>query len=138
MVLNCQDNGGAAAIIYQRQPGRLSGKLKELTAVHIPVALMSYDDGNDLVSFSNYQEVTLLATDGYLFVDGTSMSTPHAAGAAASLWRSCYDCSHYHVEACLHETALDLGEQGRDNVFGHGLVQMNDAFQCLRTQKGCC
>lgn len=131
--INCQDNGGVAAILYQSIAGPLVGTLlSSNTAVLIPVALLLPNDGNTLASNSLDQSVTLHLVDGYMFSEGTSMSTPHAAGAAAALWRACRNCTYIDIQTCLYTTALDLGEQGRDPVYGYGLVQMDSAYNCLK------
>lgn len=58
---------------------------------------------------------------GYAFMTGTSMATPHVAGAAALLaGRGISDPQL--VQEHLQATALDLGDPGHDARLGHGLV----------------
>jgi serine protease len=136
--INCQSNGGVAIIVFRGQPGSIDVEmLPGNSGVNIPVALFNRQDGVTLSNDMDYRQVTLTSSDGYTYSDGTSFAAPHVAGAAAAIWRNCIQCSNKDVESCLYETALDLGEQGRDPEYGHGFLQMKDAFKCLR-RKGCC
>jgi subtilisin family serine protease len=59
---------------------------------------------------------------GYHSLSGTSMATPHVA-ALAGLIRSIYPSETVdQVEATILSTAQDLGDPGRDNVFGAGRI----------------
>ncbi|WP_298975716.1 S8 family serine peptidase [uncultured Roseobacter sp.] len=54
---------------------------------------------------------------------GTSFAAPFATAAAAVLMSEQPDMTVAQVKAFLRETALDLGDEGPDEVFGAGLVQ---------------
>lgn len=56
--------------------------------------------------------------------DGTSMATPHVAGAIALVWSARPSLSPTAVEKIVLESARDLGAPGRDSVFGHGLLDL--------------
>ena len=59
---------------------------------------------------------------GYATASGTSMATPHVA-ALAGLIRSIHpEETVDQVEATILSTAVDLGDPGRDNVFGAGRI----------------
>ena len=60
---------------------------------------------------------------GYGFGSGTSYSCAHVAGVAALLVAAGVD----YVKARLTATAEDLGDEGRDDYFGHGLVDADAA-----------
>jgi len=84
--------------------------------------------------FSNYgRDLELMApgenilvTDGvdWYSVAGTSFCTPHAGIAAADFFSQ--GLNNELVREALHRAALDLGEKGRDDVFGWGLVQVGE------------
>lgn len=69
----------------------------------------------------------VLAYVGYI---GTSMATPHVTGAAAMLMQQ--GITHpAAVEAALEKFAIDLGDPGRDDTFGYGLVDVRNALRGL-------
>ena len=63
----------------------------------------------------------------YQAFGGTSMATPHVAGAAAILMQQGIT-SPAAIEDALKRTAVDLGTPGRDNFFGYGLVNVRNAM----------
>lgn len=65
--------------------------------------------------------------DGYSLASGTSMATPYVSGAAALAWSNNLECTAAEVRAALSASAKDLGADGWDPVYGHGLVQAKDA-----------
>jgi subtilisin family serine protease len=58
----------------------------------------------------------------YAQASGTSMACPHVAGLAALVWSLDGSLTNDEVEQIIESTALDLGDLGRDDVFGHGRI----------------
>jgi subtilisin family serine protease len=56
---------------------------------------------------------------------GTSFAAPFVTAAAARLLQERPGLTPQEVEAALAERALDLGDEGHDQVFGHGLLQVS-------------
>jgi len=75
-----------------------------------------------------------LTTFVYCFFQGTSMASPHVAGAAALLLDANPSLTPQQVGDCLRNTALDRGAEGYDTVFGHGLIQVRDALDSCGAQ----
>jgi hypothetical protein len=102
-----------------------------------------------LASFSNFGPKIALAAPGQSMwlpidvdaegawmgrVDGTSFSAPVVAGAAAFLWRAAPALSAEQITALLESSAVDLGTPGRDDLYGHGIIDMDAAYDALIAQ----
>jgi bacillopeptidase F len=68
----------------------------------------------------------------YTVVSGSSLAAPHAAGVLALLAGAFPWASVAELEAALLRGARDLGAEGEDNSYGHGLVDALAAFNALR------
>ena len=73
------------------------------------------------------QIYSTLPGGSYYYKSGTSMACPHVTGAAALVWRAYPDYYNTQVRQRLQETAEDLGAPGRDDWYGHGLVDAENA-----------
>src|SRR5665648_346388 len=58
---------------------------------------------------------------GYAASSGTSMAAPFVSGAAALIMQNNAGISPDEVRAVLANNSMDLGVQGKDNVYGFGL-----------------
>ena len=63
-------------------------------------------------------------SNGYNSLTGTSMAAPHAAAAAAMLKLSNSSYSPAEIEHLLQTHVLDLGDSGKDNYYGYGMVDL--------------
>ena len=73
--------------------------------------------------FNNYEEVP-----------GTSFSTPYVSGALLLLKEAFPSLPGRELNRALYETARDLGEEGEDNVYGNGLIDVFAAYNWLIEQ----
>ena len=64
---------------------------------------------------------------GRQILNGTSFAAPHVSGAAAVLKSAFPNLTAPQVVALLLTTARDLGRPGVDDVYGHGLVDLEKA-----------
>ena len=98
---------------------------------------MATDALNNRWVFSNYGLDKDIAAPGvgimstvpgeYATWVGTSMATPIVSGIAALLYAYNPNLSCDQVKNILYSTALDLGDSGRDQYYGWGLVNAEDA-----------
>jgi subtilisin len=84
--------------------------------------------------------VNIISTfiDGYATLAGTSMSCAHVSGSIALLLNSDiptdYDTNTNgkwdpaEVRSILHDTADDIGQEGKDQQYGYGIVNINQAY----------
>src|SRR5207248_2743672 len=68
---------------------------------------------------------------GYATLSGTSMATPHVAGALALALSCAPSTTNSALRTALQNTAEDLGPAGVDNQYGHGLARADLLVQNL-------
>ncbi len=112
-------------------------------ALDTTIAVGSVGQNNDIAPYSNQgqqidivgpggdqsmgeaagvlQETRLNGQWGYVFFQGTSMATPHAAGVAALVYAN-GTTSPDEIRRVLTSSAKDLGASGWDTVYGHGMI----------------
>jgi thermitase len=104
------------------------------------LAVGAVDDRNRRATFSNYGRyldvvapgthiVSTFPDDSYAALSGTSMATPHVT-ALAGLIRSAYPhLKNSQVMHVIKASAVDLGNKGRDDTFGHGLIDIERSLR---------
>jgi serine protease len=71
---------------------------------------------------------------GYVGYIGTSQATPHVSGLAAMLMQQGIK-NPAAIEAALEKFATDLGDKGRDNTYGYGLIEARNTLRGLGLAK---
>lgn len=69
--------------------------------------------------------------DGYDYYSGTSMASPHVAGAVLLLKEAFPMASGEELLLALYNSAIDMGDVGEDNTFGMGFISLENAFNLL-------
>lgn len=88
---------------------------------------------NILSTFPTY-EVTANQNglpQNYAALNGTSMATPMVAAQAALLWSRNPQLKPSQVRQKIESTATDLGAVGKDETFGHGLIDISRSLTKL-------
>ncbi len=68
------------------------------------------------------------------YFSGTSASAPHVAGAAALLLSQHPEWTAEQLQSALEAQAIDLGEPGKDNIYGAGRLDLSlGAIRAQRT-----
>jgi serine protease len=137
---NVQNSGGRATVIYNNVAGSFGGTLNGAAST-IPSISLSQEDGQFLVASrigatANVSTIVTNPASGYGLMSGTSMASPHAAGAAAAIWSTNPAATNADVRNAMTSTAEDLGTAGRDNSFGWGLVRTANAIAALNGSGG--
>mgnify|MGYP001174667484 FL=1 len=72
------------------------------------------------------------------FYQGTSMASPHVAGAIGILYALVPELLSSQVDALIIDGHLvdDIGEPGKDNEFGYGLLNINKAVTRIIDEEG--
>ncbi len=76
-----------------------------------------------------------MPSGGYANKSGTSMASPHVNGVVALMLQACPDLTSEEVKQIIYDTAMDLGDEGKDNTYGYGLI---DALEAVTTALGYC
>ena len=134
IVVAAAGNGGSDSVDY---PARLE---------HV-IAVGAINEDHQRAAFSNYGAELDLVAPGvninstysdenlsplYKTLDGTSMAAPMVAGVCALILSANRDLTPDNVTEILKITANDLGEPGRDNVYGWGEVNASRALDAAR------
>jgi subtilisin family serine protease len=136
---------GAIGVLISNSSGGTStftGNLNDTFV--IPVFGISQNDGNLLLAGGI--TATMSQTNvghQYELLSGTSMSCPHVSGGAAlliGLFKSTGltpALPPASTRWILEQTATDLGDPGRDDTFGHGLLNVKAAADYLAGRVRC-
>jgi subtilisin family serine protease len=139
---SCAAAGGIGAVVFNKEGevGPVYGTLGEERS-SIPIVGTDRATGISLRALHLGRTVTLsfgTRSPDYDSYSGTSMATPHVAGVAALIWSRHPKCSNDQVRRAMEQTALDLGNSGRDWMYGAGLVQARAADDYLLSQPPPC
>lgn len=104
------------------------------------ISVAAVDHNGNRASFSNYGSYIDIAAPGvyipstyfneqYAALSGTSMAAPHVAGLAALIKSINPELKSSEVIRIIKNSAIDLGQQGKDIDYGNGLIDVNSALQ---------
>jgi thermitase len=114
---------------------------KHYPAAHEEVVAVTATDATDkpafFTSFGDWVEVAapgvnILSTmwsGSYKNMSGTSMAAPHVSGAAALIWSRSPNMTRDQLIKQLLYTSDDLGDQGFDEYYGYGRINIRRAIE---------
>jgi serine protease len=135
---NAYNAGAVGVIISNNSGGLFGGTLNDY--LPIPVIGISQTDGDQLQTSSGVSTSISFTPTGhnYANLSGTSMACPHVAGVAALAFDAGGGrASALLVRQALQSTATDLGDAGRDDLFGDGLVNAQAAVNYILANLPC-
>jgi hypothetical protein len=96
----------------------------------IPAGYSNFGSSLTLVAPTDSLATSFVSdTAGTGIFDGTSCANPNLAAMASLVWSAYPALTAGQVRQILEQTALDLGSPGRDDLFGHGLVDAGEAVR---------
>jgi subtilisin family serine protease len=139
-------NAYNAGVTIVAAAGNSGGAVSYPAAYPEVIAVSATDQNNQIASFSSRGPEVDLAAPGvniystykgqsYATLSGTSMAAPHVSGAAALTidtkkcdLNSDGICTPAEVQQKLEQTAIDLGDTGKDYLYGSGLANVYNAL----------
>lgn len=131
--LNAKAAGATGVIIYNHhadesaEGGPIVGTLGSDGDWPITVGV-SRSTGEHMLALSRkHVELGMRSASEYGKLNGTSMATPHVAGAIALLRALVPQATAFEIVEALRATAADLGQPGRDTTYGSGRIDVHQA-----------
>lgn len=128
---------------------QLSGDFSQLLNGHAEY-IKAMPENLTIAQFSNYGSCIDFVAPGVLIVgltrgegsavgsyDGTSQATPHVSAAAATIKSYNKDYTSDQIEEILKYYAKDLGDEGKDIIYGNGIVSFKEFSECECGTENC-
>lgn len=93
-----------------------------------------YNDMVDITGPGVALPVIYKAPSTYATQSGTSFSAPMVTAILALALQVNATLTHDRIMELIEETATDIGTAGRDNLYGHGLINVETLIEALREE----
>ncbi|MGF1458422.1 MAG: CARDB domain-containing protein [Leptolyngbyaceae cyanobacterium] len=94
------------------------------------VNLANYSNrGSNLTMVAATDSPAMDKLNSFSYFGGTSAANPNLAGIASLVWSVNDNLDGGDVRQIMIDTGMDLGSTGRDNTYGHGLVNADAAVR---------
>ncbi len=108
----------------------------------------SVDNSKQHSYFSNINDSVFVTAPGehikllsdineYKINSGTSFSSPYVCGVIADMISIKPDITPDEIKSIISSTAEDLGEAGKDNMFGYGLIRADKIVDYMLAEEKC-
>ncbi len=137
-------NNASEEIVFVGSAGNDSCEIDDDGDLPIPagydnvIAVSALNQFDNIASFSNFGEyidltapgvgINSTVLNGYESMPGTSMAAPHVSGAAGAILSINPNFPAKSIVRLLKLTAEDIGPNGEDDSFGHGVVRVDNAI----------
>ncbi len=114
------NNGRANSVMYPAKYENVIG----VSAVDGRLNIASFSSTGAEVEFSapGYNIISTFINGSYGVASGTSQAAPHVAGMLALLKEKYPAFTHVELRKKLVEYVQDLGDNGKDSLYGHGFI----------------
>jgi len=134
---NAKEAGAIAVVIFNNEDAEsatLWTMVKDTpnSTYEWPISVrMTKAAGESLLGRNGGQITVAVSPFDYGEKSGTSMASPHVAGAMALLWSLAPQATAAELVSAFSATAVDLGTAGADPQFGVGLINVYEAAKLL-------
>ena len=132
------DKGVLAVVAAGNEAGEddwqgYADNILEVSAVDLSEELAEYSNTGPGVKLTapGSEVYSTKFDDRFGIMSGTSQATPMVVGCAALLLSADNSLTNVDVEKILIESAKDIGDNGRDDFYGNGLLDCNAALSSL-------
>ncbi|MGD6856692.1 S8 family peptidase [Bacillus infantis] len=108
-------------------PGKFPSVIAVAAVNKANVRVPSSSSGAEIELAAPGSSIYSTTPQGYGYMTGTSMASPFAAGMAALYMQKYPGYTNKQIRKLLQTNAKDLGTQGKDHLYGYGLVQADTA-----------
>jgi subtilisin family serine protease len=139
LIVAASGNAGSQKV---SSPANISGVIA-VSAIGPDKSITPYSNTGKEISFSApggntkvedggiVQETVRNGQHDFIALQGTSMAAPHVTGALAVLLSEGAGTTKNALQT-LEESTEDLGDNGRDSVYGFGLIRVDKALEHIR------
>ena len=142
VALQALKDSGTICVAAAGNEGNKTNYISYPAAYDSTISIAAVDSNLQIGVFSSYNEYVDFAAPGVAItslstevgkkstLNGTSMAAPHVSAIVANLKSFNKNLTFDQVKELLKAHAVDLGDEGRDDHFGWGFIDVSDLNYC--------